>query len=509
VIEMNDSLNRQSTIAIFGATGYIGLILTHYLAQKNYRLTLFVRDKTRLTYFEGSENFILSDTPLISDNLTQITSELKGVDVIYYLIHSMEKNIVNFSQTDNTIASIVGEAAHNAGVKQIIYVGGLGKTDSVHQLSKHLESRQVTAVYLKRFGVPLTEFRTGIVTGEGSASFEMIRTLSTKLPFIPEIPFNHGACQIIDIDDLIAYLDHALDNPAYYDQIIELGTDSAYSYNELVTIYAKVVKHRNLQVINFPVLKNFFTESVISMLISWFTRIPFELAKPLIAGMKSLAVVDQYPVTAVDPNNPLSCRTYEKSIINASSYRDEIMFENFWKIPLEMQFYIKHQHNKRFFSQYKRNGLFFSTLINEIPYADQSRCFENAKLIIQKNRFQHSISHKVILKIVNTVFKQEKLHDTASPLTLVEGSTCKEWRVAAISEREDRKFITLSSQFKGTGFLWFQIMVHEVNDQRAYLMLRLFFEPISIKGHLYWSMVKQLHASILEAIDDDVMNLKS
>lgn len=507
---MNQAPTKICTIAILGATGYIGLILTRHLAEKGHHLRLFVRDKRRLAYLKGAEDLYISDTPIIRKNLDQITQELEGVDVIYYLIHSMKKSVKNFIQTDNLIAAVTGEAAVKANVKQIIYVGGLGKTDEEHELSKHLQSRQTTAVYLKESGIPLTELRTGIVSGEGSASFEMIRTLSTKLPFIPIIPFNTGACQIIDIDDLILYLDRALNNPAYKDKIIELGTEHAYSYNELITIYARIVKQRDLKVIDLPVIKHIFIEPVISVLISWFTRIPVALAKPLIAGMKSLAVVDKHPIEAIELVPVFKCTTYEESILNASTYRDEIAFEGHWTVPVDIQFYLRQsQQEYPHFTQSKRNGLFFSTLINEIDNRDKSRVFENAKQLIQKDQFEQSVTRRFLIDLLGTLFQREKLQSTSSFLTLTEGAVWKYWRVAAVSESDKHSFVTLSSQFKGTGFLWSQISVFEDEAHRTFLMLRLFFEPISITGHLYWNLAKHIHPGMLQAIYDAIIEEKT
>lgn len=503
---MSKRSDQKLTIAILGASGYIGLILTRHLAKKGHALRLFVRNKRKLTYLKGSEKLMISDTPLIHENLEAIAQELEGVDVIYYLIHSMQKSVKDFSQTDNLIASVAGEAAAMAKVKQIIYIGGLGKMDSEHELSKHLQSRQTTAIYLKQSGIALTEFRTGIVIGEGGASFEMIRTLSTKLPFLPVIPFNTGVCQIIDIDDLILYLDRALGEPLYMDQIIELGSEHAYDYNELITTYARIVKHRDLKVVDLPLLKLIFNESVISILISAFTRIPVSLAKPLIAGMKSLAVIDKYPIEAIDPACTIRCKSYEDSIVNASTYRDEIAFEGHWKVPVDIQRYLfSADQSHAFFSQSLRNGLFFSTLIDEVDARDAQRIFINAKQLIQKDSFKHKGASLYLFDRLNVLFRRERLHSNASFLALSEGSTSKDWRVAAISESSQHSFITLSSQFKGTGFLWFQISVYEDEDQRKLLMLRLFFEPISITGHLYWRLVRPLHRRLLQTIHDTVI----
>ena len=493
----------QKTIAIFGASGYIGLTLTDNLYKQGHSLKLFIRDKTRIEYMKGSETFDIYDTPLLIENTHTIAKNLYGVDVIYYLIHSMETRNNDFSKKDNEVASIVGKAASIANIKQIIYVGGLGSSNITHALSKHLLSRHITANHLRLSGVSVTEFRTGIVCGAGSSSFEIIRTLSTKLPFIPSIPFNKGLCQIIDIQDLIEYLILALDNKVFYGKIIELGTKRAYTYNELITIHAEVIKQKKIKVISLPFIDKIFNEHVISYMVTLLTKIPYKIARPLIEGMKSLAIIDKYPIENVIKPNPVKETSYTESIINASTYRYESAFEIFWKIPLDLQFYLK-KSNRKTFSQYNRHGLRFSTLIEPISTSKKIDYFENAKDLIKKSQFKQPFWYQLFNKLLDNIFQREKLNSSSSTLTLSEGSACKDWRVNAIFESEEQSYITISSQFKGTGFLWFQISMHTMQNKNTFIMIRIFFEPISIKGHMYWNITKKFHKKLLHEVFNNI-----
>lgn len=490
---------KKYNIAIFGASGYIGLALTQHLYQLGHNISLFVRNKDRVAYLLGADDFNIYTTPIEKQNIMQLSKDLNNIDVIYYLIHSMEKQTENFLKKDNDVAQIVGKASFNAKVKQIIYVGGLGVDDTKHSLSKHLKSRQITAKYLSKYGTPVTEFRMGIVTGVGSASFEMIRTLSTKLPFIPQIPFNHGVCQIIDIQNVLEYLEQALNNHKYFDKIIEVGTKTAYGYDELIVIYARMIKSRNIIVLPLPLLQYIFTEFVIARFISFFTNMPYKLSRPLIEGMKSLAVVENYPIEEVDNENRVRIIDYAESIIKASSYRHEIAFESVWQIPIDLQFFLKQNKDELTFAQYKRFGLYFSSFIVPLKFNDKNIYFNAIKEIIHKSRFEFTKFEEIYLNVVDRLFFREKLYSTSSSLTLVEGSTCRDWRVVAINENS--QYITISSQFQKVGFLWFQASLHtEPKTKENYLMLRIFFEPISIKGHIYWKVVKPFHETILKRL---------
>ena len=161
-------------ILLTGATGYVGGRLLHALEERGESVRCLSR---RPEYLQPR---VAPTTEVVRGDVLQPASigpALVGVDTVYYLVHSMSSSRP-FDAADRTAAVAFGNAARDAGVKKIIYLGGLGRGD----LSQHLASRQEVGEILRNSGVPTIEFRASIVIGSGSASFEMIRALVEKLP---------------------------------------------------------------------------------------------------------------------------------------------------------------------------------------------------------------------------------------------------------------------------------------------------------------------------------------
>ncbi|MGE5806874.1 MAG: NmrA family NAD(P)-binding protein, partial [Ignavibacteria bacterium] len=162
-------------ILVTGATGYVGGRLILPLLEKGYKVRCLARDPARLKgRWNGVE--IAQGDVLDEASLEKIFS---GIESAYYLIHSMGSGN-EFSETDIIAAENFARAAEKQGLKRIIYLGGLAASDKY--LSKHLSSRLQTGEALRRFSIPVTEFRAGVIVGSGSLSFEMIRYLTERLP---------------------------------------------------------------------------------------------------------------------------------------------------------------------------------------------------------------------------------------------------------------------------------------------------------------------------------------
>ena len=145
---------------------------------------------------------------------------MDGVDVAYYLVHCMARG-EGYRERDLAAARAFGRAAADAGVARIVYLGGLG--DPAADLSQHLRSRQETGTALREAGIPVTEFRAGVVVGSGSISFEMIRYLTERLPVMVCPLWVYTRVQPIAMDDVLRYLMAALDAPESAGRIIEIG----------------------------------------------------------------------------------------------------------------------------------------------------------------------------------------------------------------------------------------------------------------------------------------------
>jgi len=220
-------------VLLTGATGYVGgRLLPRLAARDDLRVRCLARrpDELRARVPEGVE--VVGGDVLEAETLP---AALEGVDVAYYLIHSMGAT-GDFEQKDRRAAENFGRAAREAGVSRIVYLGGLGRDDD---LSRHLRSRQEVGRILRDSGVPTLELRASIVIGAGSLSFEMIRALVERLPVMVTPRWVRTPAQPIAVDDLLAYLERSLDVELEGSDVAEIGGAEAVSYADVMQEYAR------------------------------------------------------------------------------------------------------------------------------------------------------------------------------------------------------------------------------------------------------------------------------
>jgi uncharacterized protein YbjT (DUF2867 family) len=234
---------------ITGATGYIGGHLIEPLYERGVDVHLAARTPSRLDRIPAGVTVHAADAL----NADAVRASLEGVSVAYYLVHTLGAG-PRYAERDRQAATLFARAARDAGVKRIVYLGGLG--EDVGELSEHLSSRQeVGRVLAAESGLHVMEFRASIVIGAGSTSFEMIRNLVEKLPIMTTPSWVRMPAQPIGIDDVVAYLTAAATHPdvAPRHDIFEIGGADIVSYGDIMTIYAEKRGLRRL-VIPVPVL---------------------------------------------------------------------------------------------------------------------------------------------------------------------------------------------------------------------------------------------------------------
>lgn len=281
---MNDTLARplpDQTILVTGATGYVGGKLIPILRQRGYKVRCLVRDPASIAEhrWKGIEVY----TGDVLDYATLLPA-LAGVHTAYYLIHSMASGEEGFEARDILAAHNFGRAAHTAGVKRIIYLGGLGEDDA--NLSHHLKSRHAVGAQLRTWDVPVTEFRAGVIIGAGSISFDLIRYLTERLPVLISPKWVSTLTQPIAIQDVLSYLVECLNLPETENRIVEIGGSDILSYGNMMLSYAKV---RGLKrwLVPVPVL----TPRLSSWWVGLVTPLPVSIARPLIDGLKNQVIV--------------------------------------------------------------------------------------------------------------------------------------------------------------------------------------------------------------------------
>jgi uncharacterized protein YbjT (DUF2867 family)/ligand-binding SRPBCC domain-containing protein len=266
-------------ILVTGASGYIGSRLLRVLEEGGCTVRCLARQPERVAAERPTTEIVRGDCL----DEASLDVALEGVNQAYYLVHSMASGPV-FADRDRQAAANFGRVAARAGVRRIIYLGGLGAEQD--SLSAHLKSRVETGEALRDSGVPVVEFRASIVIGAGSLSFEMIRALVERLPAMICPRWVDTRTQPIAIDDVLVYLHAALDLPAGRDEVFEIGGPEVVSYGDMMRQYARLrgLRRRLLPV---PVL----TPRLSGLWLGLVTPAQARVGRALVEGLRNPTVV--------------------------------------------------------------------------------------------------------------------------------------------------------------------------------------------------------------------------
>ncbi|MEO7651745.1 MAG: SDR family oxidoreductase [Bryobacteraceae bacterium] len=293
-------------ILIAGATGYVGGELLKALLAAGYPVRCLARrpDVLRAKGLAGLE--VVAGDVL---DAASVQAAMAGVDTAYYLVHSMGST-QSFEEQDRTAAQNFANAARGAGLKRIIYLGGLGHNED--QLSAHLRSRHEVGEILKSTGVPVIEFRASVVIGSGSLSFEMIRALVERLPVMIAPRWVSVAAQPIAIADLLSYLMAALDLPLAGNRIFEIGGSDRVSYGGLMKEYAR---QRGLK--RFVISVPFLTPRLSSLWLGLVTPLYVRVGRKLIDSICHATIVEDQAALTEFKIRPCGFREAIAAAINA------------------------------------------------------------------------------------------------------------------------------------------------------------------------------------------------
>ena len=270
------------TILVTGATGYVATRLIPALLAKGHHVRCLARSPEKL-----KNRHWLGDVDVFTGDVLDAESlypALKDVHSAYYLIHSMASG-GKYREDERLGAKNFGKAAYASGLDHIIFLGGLGGSNK----DRHMHSRQETGNLLRESGVPVTEFRSSVIIGSGSISFELIRYLTTWFPFIPAPDRARQPSQPISIVNLLAYLLMSLETPACRGEIIEIGGPEVIEYPDLMVEFAKRKGLRRSKIWLPP-----FPTSFSAHVADFLTPVPFEIAYPLMEELEAPSVVHQF-----------------------------------------------------------------------------------------------------------------------------------------------------------------------------------------------------------------------
>lgn len=296
-------------VLVAGATGYIGGLLISRLEARGANLRCLARSPEKL------RPRVRSTTQLVQGDLLDapmLELALKDIHTAYYLVHLMSGS-ADFEKDDRTAANNFAAAAKKSGVQRIIYLGGLGD-DSDPGLSPHLRSRHEVGQILARSGIPTIEFRAGMVIGAGSASYNLMKSLTDRLPIMLCPRWLATPTQPIAVDDVLAYLLAADDLPEGESRIFEIGGKDVGTYADLIREYAGLKQLRRY-LIFVPVLTPYLSGLWLTLV----TPASFEVGRHLIEGLKNPTVVQDSAALERFTIRPMGTRAaIAKAIANAS-----------------------------------------------------------------------------------------------------------------------------------------------------------------------------------------------
>jgi uncharacterized protein YbjT (DUF2867 family) len=489
-------------IAVTGATGYIGGRLVPRLLEAGYAVRCLVRSPRKLQNraWAGNPNVQVAQADLA--NAQSLAASLEGCEAAFFLVHSMNAASREYAKRDLQLATAFARASKRAGVRRIIYLGGLGETGP--GLSEHLSSRRDVEKALASAGVPVTVLRAAMIIGSGSASFEILRYLVERLPVMVTPKWVSTPCQPIAVRNVMAYLIGTLSHPETTGRVFDIGGPEVLSYLQIMRIMAEEMGLRRRLVIPVPVL----TPRLSSYWIHLVTPLGHEIAQPLAEGLKNPVVCREDHITHIIPQTLLTVR---ESIAAARGKIAENLVETNWTQAGEVAG--AQAKSKSASGAAGGGGKVAETIAGDPEWAGGTvfrdirrmhvpapawAVFRAVCLVGGEHGWYSSGWLWTIRGWLDRLaggpgLRRGRLH----PETLAYGESVDFWRVAGI---ERNRSLALRAEMKLPGEAVLAFRIEPEGENECELEQRALFKPRGLFGILYWYGVLPFHSSVFSGM---------
>ncbi len=469
-------------ILVTGVTGNIGGKLVPRLLEAGHTVSCLARQPERLERYHWQEVTVHQGDLLDAASLTR---SMQGVEVAYYLVHSMADGADGYEARDNQAALNFGRAAYAAGVKRIIYLGALGVCEN--DLTSHLASRQHVGELLRSCGVPLTEFRSAVIIGPGSMSFEMIRYVMERLPIILAPRAADTRSQPIALENVLDYLVQALSVPASAGRLYEIGGPDVLTYREMMLEYARM-RGLKRRLVYIPWLNLHQAAFLMKLL----TPIPYAYARPLMGGLRSEVVVHD---PSAGQDFQVSLIPYPESLRRSLARDGNGEVESLWAgVPVRDSPRRMHRVTEgMFIEQFARDSQAAATDLYAVFSAIGGKrgwYFANAlwKLRGWIDRLAGGVGMQ----------RGRPAHDNLQPGDVLDG-----WRVEAV---QPGRLLRLRNEMNAPGEAWMQFEALSLGNGKSRLILTSFFDPHGVMGLLYFWVLYPFHVYIFKGLSHHLVH---
>ncbi|MDG2200848.1 MAG: SDR family oxidoreductase [Phycisphaerales bacterium] len=466
-------------IALTGATGYVGGRLAPRLLASGHQLNCLVRSRQKLEsrHWSGDSNVSTFEVDMTDED--SMVESLRGCDVAYYLVHSMQSSR-DYARQDDLLANNFARAAETAGVKRIIYLGGLGETGD--GLSTHLTSRRQVESALESTSIPVTTLRAAMIIGSGSASFEILRYLVERLPIMVTPKWVSTESQPISVIDVLFYLEACLDSPDSIGRTIDVGGSSIITYRELMKIMAKALGLRKRFVIPVPLL----TPRLSSYWIHFVTPVIARIAQPLAEGLSNRVVCRDDIARRMFKHEPLDpAEAIKRALQHETTNEVMTSWMDAGRVPGDPDW----SGGKVFIDQR-------STTVN----ADAQSIYEAIRIIGGGHGYYSADWLWHVRGFMDKALGGPGLRrGRRDQRELAFGDALDFWRVL---HADPGRRLTLFAEMKlpGTATLEFDIKAPTAAGESPSLVQVARFRPRGLLGILYWYSIKPLHGIVFNGI---------
>jgi len=480
---------RGRLALVTGATGYIGGRLVPELLAAGWRVRALARHPERLrdATWHGSIEVVAAD---VSD-LAAVRQAMDGVSVAYYLVHSLGTGR-RFESTDRRHALTFGRAAREAGIDRIVYLGGLYPEGE--ELSRHLDSRKEVGEILLASGVPTTVLRAAVILGSGSASFEMLRYLTERLPVMITPRWVFTRIQPIAIRDVLRYLVGSATMPPEVNRSFDIGGPDVLTYRDMMQAYAAAAGLPKRVIL--PV--NVLTPKLSSHWVGVVTPVPNSLARPLVESLVHEVVVKDHDIQRYVPDPAEGLVGFDRAVRLALKRLGDADVATRW-------------------ASASTPGAPSDPMPSDPDWAGGSMYVDERSSVVDA-------STRSLWAVIEGVGGANGWYSWAlawqvrgwmdvfsggpglrrgrrDPFDLRVGDAVDWWRVEDV---EDEKLLRLRAEMRVPGLAWLDLIVETDERGRTVFRQKAYFHPRGLLGQLYWASVTPFHGVVFGGMQRNI-----
>ncbi|WP_406143792.1 SDR family oxidoreductase [Streptomyces sp. NBC_01012] len=469
---------------VTGATGYIGGRLVPELLEAGHRVRCLARtpEKLRDHPWAGGTEVVKGDVT----DAESVAAAMRDVDIAYYLVHALGSG-PGFERTDRDAARIFGEQAEAAGVRRVVYLGGLTPADvPERELSPHLRSRAEVGRILLDSGVPTTVLRAAVIIGSGSASFEMLRYLTERLPVMVTPSWVSTRVQPIAVRDVLRYLVGSARMPADVNRAFDIGGPDVMTYRDMMQEYARVAGLPHRLVLPVPMLSPGLSSHWVGLV----TPVPASIARPLAESLRHEVVCHEHDIREHVPDGPGQPFSFATALSLSLQRVREARVTTRWSsastpgipsdpLPTDPDW---------------AGGSLYTDVRERDVDASPEALWRVIEGIGGENGW-YSLPPAWAVRgwldrLVGGVGLRRGRRDAQR---LRVGDSLDFWRVEEI---ERGRLLRLRAEMRLPGLAWLEMYVEERDDGRSRYRQRAVFHPAGLLGHAYWWSVSPFHAVV-------------